>query len=1184
MDTTTITPPEGFIEQGVDGTRPPEGFVEQTAAKVAAPEGFEEVSADPRQDYLAQVAKNTSDLLSKGHRAGNVLLKLRREMGDSPDDEAFQAAITAAKDWKSKYYATPEGQREQLKDPGGLDGEHGEGASPGLVPTLINGLKAGASIPAVVASKLPGGSIDAQDAATWNVIKQSTANTATGLARQGANALDSVGDYFSKRILGRKGPTPEERASRELDDELSYAHGQWALEQAAQGKANADIAAGLPGGTEKVGAEETPADIAKREGTTVDPDVSMGGAFWDPVQNAEFALVGGVAGNAAGKLLKGAKAAAGSAISSAKASAVAAGAEEAARAAEQAAVARGVKEGLSREAIQETAKAAGESARASAIRTAEEQAAFEASKATSSAAVPPTRGAVSGAMSAGGKVLSAAGDYAGRHTLATSALLAGIPLGSKILSGNASGSDVGNALGHFAMGVVANKVAAPLMRGGGAALTGAGNSVRNSSGPMANAFDYFAGRGGAAVKRAATGYAVAGLADPNFDYRTPEEQDAARSTMAKFGAIHGLIAGEGGSRPTPRKPATLGDGIPTLIADEIIPPERRALDYTPTHQRFTMGDGTEPITSYPPKVVGEGRTVPIGEIEIENARRQRALPNAEPQMLLADVDPVSPEPKASEPAPVAPEPVAPRDQAAINDAIGTLVSLGYGKRVATDLVAKTTARDAGNIVREALGGKPLVAEDPATAILSKPEPTTEPVKPDQAKVPDVVSEDIDAQAQQDASQGPVPTALPVESPAVRYEEVPLTDLKLSKDVPQFKRGANAKGVVTPLAGKYQRDPKQPIMVWEREDGTKEIISGRHRFDLAQRSGEESIPAGIWKESDGYTADDMRMLDAAANIRDKQGAVTDYATFFRKNGISREVAEEQGLLNAKGRAGFEIGQNGGDDLYAATVAGKIPVDKAAAIAEAAPKNADLQRLGIAKAGDMTPAELKGYLGHIGETATNETQGDLFGAGDAALQKSEALAREAARRIKELKDQLAVNKALLTKGKAAKSERISAEDPNSPAKRVPELEAQIAQLGEFWKHADILTQLEDAVGGKPDGSVEPAPNRQAKSTVDAPIADEHKPGERPSYVVLEKEARNIIDNAKTRDELYVAYDKLEGLAKLGDGTGRAPLEIMEDPNWEYAHLLGAFEKKKNLLWKKWLMTQPEPKTLDANKHTK
>ena len=116
-------------------------------------------------------------------------------------------------------------------------------------------------------------------------------------------------------------------------------------------------------------------------------------------------------------------------------------------------------------------------------------------------------------------------------------------------------------------------------------------------------------------------------------------------------------------------------------------------------------------------------------------------------------------------------------------------------------------------------------------------------------------------------------------------EVPLKDLTLSKDVPQFKMGADAKGVVEPLGGKFERTGVAPIQVWRRLDGSLEVISGRHRLDLARRSGEKTIPAQVHDEAQGFTPTMAAVLDAELNIRDGQGKVKDYVNYFKAAGIT-----------------------------------------------------------------------------------------------------------------------------------------------------------------------------------------------------------------------------------------------------------------------------------------------------------
>ena len=155
----------------------------------------------------------------------------------------------------------------------------------------------------------------------------------------------------------------------------------------------------------------------------------------------------------------------------------------------------------------------------------------------------------------------------------------------------------------------------------------------------------------------------------------------------------------------------------------------------------------------------------------------------------------------------------------------------------------------------------------------------------------------DEPVQEAAKDALKPEPLPpqTELPRQAVVEVPVNQLKLSEDVPQFKMGADKAGIVEPLGGKFERTGVAPIQVWRRTDGRMEIISGRHRFDLAKRSGEATIPAQIHDESKGFTRDMAAVLDAELNIRDGQGKVKDYVNYFKGTGLDRETANARGLL-------------------------------------------------------------------------------------------------------------------------------------------------------------------------------------------------------------------------------------------------------------------------------------------------
>ena len=189
-------------------------------------------------------------------------------------------------------------------------------------------------------------------------------------------------------------------------------------------------------------------------------------------------------------------------------------------------------------------------------------------------------------------------------------------------------------------------------------------------------------------------------------------------------------------------------------------------------------------------------------------------------------------------------------------------------------------------------------------------------------------EGVEEEVEEEASKG---TTSVIEG--ISTIELPVAELSLSEDVPNFKEGASlTTGVVEPLSGKYERIGTAPIVVWERSDGRREVVTGRHRLDLARRSGEKTIPAQVVREAEGWTRGRVFTLDAEANIRDNQGKVKDYVNYFQNTKTTEEEASGRGLLaRDKGRKGFFIGRYAAPNVLSAYQDGKIPAGKAAVIA-------------------------------------------------------------------------------------------------------------------------------------------------------------------------------------------------------------------------------------------------------------
>lgn len=306
-------------------------------------------------------------------------------------------------------------------------------------------------------------------------------------------------------------------------------------------------------------------------------------------------------------------------------------------------------------------------------------------------------------------------------------------------------------------------------------------------------------------------------------------------------------------------------------------------------------------------------------------------------------------------------------------------------------------------------------------------------------------------------------------------EVPVQEIVLSRDVPNFKADAGDDGVVrgNELQGKYVRLGTGAGVLWERMDGTKELITGRHRFALGKRAGEKTLPMQIAREADGFTLQDALTLDAEANIRDGQGTIRDYANYFRNTtGINEQGAMERGLLSrAPGVAGFRIGKGASDALYTAFANRAISAEKAAAIAGAAPGNEAVQRAAMARSRAMTAPQLEGFTRVVAmrqQAAPDAGQQDLFGADDSALNEAEAMSKAADAKARAIQDRITAARSAAKRPEAAKSMGVDVRDPAATDRMVAEMQAQVERYRKFYMHPDIVAEL----NGRAPADAQPA----------------------------------------------------------------------------------------------------------------
>jgi len=305
------------------------------------------------------------------------------------------------------------------------------------------------------------------------------------------------------------------------------------------------------------------------------------------------------------------------------------------------------------------------------------------------------------------------------------------------------------------------------------------------------------------------------------------------------------------------------------------------------------------------------------------------------------------------------------------------------------------------------------------------------------------------------------------------QEIPVSTLRLSADVPQFKSEANPEtGVVEPLGGKYERVGTAPIIVWERANGQQEVISGRHRLDLARRSGEQTIPAQVLREADGFTAQQASILDAELNIRDGQGKVKDYVNYFQHAGLSQEEANLRGLVSRSiGQRAFAIANEGAPGLIAAHRADRLTDDAAFRIAKTAPSNERIQAVGIKAVQDgKTIATATNLMQAVKSLGMADSTIDMFGFDDSAMRQAESMARIASRHQRQLGEQLAAVQGAAKRPEQARALGVDVADPAAVRAKIAEIKTE-RDAWETWStNPDLVAQIrQEAEAQNPRASV-------------------------------------------------------------------------------------------------------------------
>lgn len=404
------------------------------------------------------------------------------------------------------------------------------------------------------------------------------------------------------------------------------------------------------------------------------------------------------------------------------------------------------------------------------------------------------------------------------------------------------------------------------------------------------------------------------------------------------------------------------------------------------------------------------------------------------------------------------------------------------------------------------------------------------------------------------------TATALDPSVVSTTEVPVASISLSQDVQNFKAQADpTTGVVAGqrLEGGFERLGIAPIVLWRRRNGALEVITGRHRLDLARRSGEKTIPSQIVDEASGFTREQALVFDAVSNIRDGQGSVEDYARFFRNTpNITENSARQGGLLSrAKGRAGWDIGKFASEDVFGLYMAGKVNEAQAVVIARSAPNNAPIQQLGSKLALEGRPAEyIRARLERERGRTESPIQTDMFG----TAVFDEAKADEEADRVVAIRSDLrrrlqAVTGAAKNPTLAA-AEGVDVKNPEQLRQRIESIKAEQERWdGAWWLQPDLVAQVRASptptpVVAPPTPTLRPGESGTGDlfQTADAPFNLAGETAVDTARVEAERVARQKLEEEANAIAASRQTDMLSGsapLASMGPETAVTPAQDAE-----------------------------------------
>lgn len=160
------------------------------------------------------------------------------------------------------------------------------------------------------------------------------------------------------------------------------------------------------------------------------------------------------------------------------------------------------------------------------------------------------------------------------------------------------------------------------------------------------------------------------------------------------------------------------------------------------------------------------------------------------------------------------------------------------------------------------------------------------------------------------------------------------ELKTDAKTFQYKENSDSEGRTDKMNGvtKWNAENSGIVIVWESKDGQKYIADGHQRLGLAKRLNDDKIRLDglLYREADGYSPSDVRLIAAKKNIAEGSGTPIDTAKIIRELGGAENYPADLPRSGVNYEYGLALSRLG-DEAFEKVVNGFVTPAQGAMIA-------------------------------------------------------------------------------------------------------------------------------------------------------------------------------------------------------------------------------------------------------------